>query len=203
MGLYALFASKKVSEKGMVLAIEPSRREFERLKANMKLNHLTNVQLLQVGIFNCRTEAELLIAKERKSGQNTMGKAFGYNSVKLQCREHVYTERLDDIVAREGLAQVDMIKMDIEGAELFALQGAITTLRQFHPVILLELSDRTLKHQGCSSGQVWEFLIEHGYRLQTFNGNTSQYVPAKRQSYIDSENIIAVHIESTIDDFLT
>lgn len=192
IGLYTLFAAKKVGDQGTVLGIEPSDREFQRLKAHVELNSLSNARLLQVAVSSSRTEAELLVATEKHSGHNTLG-AFGYDCVMAQGKEWVHVERLDDIVQQEGLQRVDVIKMDIEGAEFLALQGAEETLAQFHPTMLLELSDRTLKHQGCSSEQVWDFLTQSGYRIYVLDGNTGLPVPAQRSDYFDWTDIIAVH----------
>ena len=136
MGLYTLFASKLVGENGIVLAVEPSEREFCRLKANLELNHVTNVRLIRVAVSNRRSEAVLLIASEEHSGHNTLGD-FAYDSTRLEGKQLVRTGRLDDIVQQEGLSRIDVIKMDIEGSELFALEGASNTLKQFHPVLLI------------------------------------------------------------------
>jgi len=191
MGLFTLFAAKKVGKQGTVVAIEPSNRDFERLRDNVELNGLSNVRLFQVALSNCRTHAMLLVATEEKSGHNTLG-AFGYESVVEQGRELVSVDRLDDIVRVEGMQRIDVIKLDVEGAELLALQGATETLMRFRPVLLLELSDRTLKHQGCSSKDVWQFLIQNGYKIYAFDNTTGMPVPAERRDYFDAENIIAV-----------
>ena len=45
---------------------------------------------------------------------------------------------LDELVQRFGLSRVDYIKMDIEGAERFALEGAQETLRNFRPTLMLD-----------------------------------------------------------------
>ncbi len=192
IGLYTLFASKKVGEQGIVVAIEPSSREFQRLKINVEMNALSNVRLVQVAVSHCPRQARLLVAAEEHSGHNTLGN-FGYESVVQESEEWVRVERLDDIAKQERLDRIDVIKMDIEGAELFALQGATDTLAQFHPIVLLELSDRTLGHQECRSEQIWEFLTEGGYRIYTFDRGTGLPVPAQQRENFESENIIAVH----------
>src|SRR5207245_5070565 len=115
-GLYTLFAAKRVGKQGVVVSLEPSSREFRRLKLNVEENRLTNVRLLKMAVSNYPHEADLLIAEEEKAGHNTLG-AFGYNTA-LQCKERMPVETLDNILCREALQRVDVIKMDIEGAEL-------------------------------------------------------------------------------------
>jgi FkbM family methyltransferase len=58
-------------------------------------------------------------------------------SASAACEERVQTIRLDDYVARSNLNRVDFVKMDIEGAEMPALRGAINTIRHFKPKLAL------------------------------------------------------------------
>jgi FkbM family methyltransferase len=194
LGLYTLFAAQRIGHHGLVVAIEPSRREFHRLRSNVEANGLRNVCLLQMAVSNYPREADLLIAEEQKAGHNTLG-AFGYPT-KMQSIEQVNVETLDRIVCRESLRRVDVVKMDIEGAEFCALLGASETLAKFHPALFLELSDRTLQHQGASSRQVWDFLVEREYRIYVFDGATGLPAPAQPRDYFDAENIIAIHKSS-------
>jgi len=192
MGLYSLFAARKVGPSGLVIAIEPSSRDFERLRSHVELNRLTNVRLLQIAASDRKGEARLLVAPDEKAGHNTLG-YFGYDRVAPKAIETVRLERVDDVVRLAGLQKVDFVKLDVEGAEFRVLQGAQDTLRLSHPTILLELSDRTLRHQSCHSEQIWNFLTREGYRMYGFNGETGLPVPAKRKTYFDSENLIAIH----------
>lgn len=197
MGLYTLFAAKKIGSSGIVLAIEPSTREFQRLQANIKVNNLNKIQTWQIAVSNCQTEAELLIAVEEHPGHNTLG-TFGYEVVKLQNKERVKVERLDTLIKQANLTRVDVIKMDIEGAEYFALQGAVETLTRFHPILVMELSDRTLELQGCNSKQVWDFLTGYGYQIYVFDSKTGLPTLASRKAYYDAENILAIYKDSTV-----
>jgi len=189
LGLYTLLASWRVGAGGRVLAIEPSRRELEMLLQNIELNDLTNIKAVPRALSNQNSEADLLVAAPRHSGHNTLG-AFVYETA-LNHRERVTLERLDDIVRREELARVDLIKMDIEGAEYAALQGGLETLRKFHPVLLLELSDRALRRQGSNAREVVAMLEQLAYRIYGFDRGMG--LPATRSpGTCDWENVVAV-----------
>ena len=190
MGLYTLFAARKVGENGTVLAIEPSTRECTRLLKNVEINSLSNVRLVRDAVSDSCSDVDLLIAQDEWSGHNTLG-AFAYDTP-LAVRETVRSDRLDDIVLQEGLSHVDIIKLDIEGAEFRALKGAAETLERFQPLLLLELADRALCHQGSSSSQIWDFCRQKGYRIFSFDQTTGLPVPAQKKPYYDSENIVAV-----------
>ena len=190
MGLYTLFVARKIGEHGTVLAIEPSTRECERLLKNVAINSLSNVRLLCNAVSNSCSDVDLLIAEDEWSGHNTIG-AFAYDTP-LAIKETVRACRLDDIVSREGLSRVDIVKLDIEGAEFGALKGASEILERFRPLLLLELADRALCHQGGSSSQIWDFCRQKGYRIFAFDQTTGLPVPAQQKPYYDSENVVAV-----------
>jgi FkbM family methyltransferase len=191
LGLYSLFASRRVEAAGTVLAIEASAREFAKLRTNVELNKARNVRLLQVAASNRRAQAPLRLAVEYRAGYNTLGTGFTYDAIEADRTVVVQTDTLDEIVRRQGLTRVDLIKLDIEGAEYFALQGARETIARFHPVLLLELTDLTLRHQGCSSEQVWNFLIDLGYALSMVDPQTGLIVPARKPEPEEQLSIVA------------
>jgi Methyltransferase FkbM domain len=75
------------------------------------------------------------------------------------------TLSIDDLVRRQGLSRVDFIKMDIEGAELSALQGAAETLRAFRPKLALalyhKLEDWTTIPQYLRTLHSYRFFVDH------------------------------------------
>ena len=194
MGLYTLFAAHRVGESGYVLAIEPSRREMQMLKDNVEQNALRNVNSYPMALSDQGAEVELLVASLQNSGHNTLG-AFGYNTA-LDHKERVRTVRLDELVQSEKRDRVDVIKMDIEGAELAALRGAGDTIERYRPVVLVELSDRALRHQSSTSADVLALLTQHGYRFFGFAVDTGLPTPLEPRKHFDSENIIAVSGDS-------
>jgi FkbM family methyltransferase len=197
MGLYTLFAARKVGEQGQVLAIEPSSRECERLLRNLRANSVSNVRLARKAVSDSSADAELLVAADVRSGHNTLG-GFSYDTP-LAIKEKVRTETLDAIVSQEGLPRVDVIKMDVEGAEVKALQGAAGVLERFRPLLLIEFADPALGQQGGSSAQIWNFLEQHHYRIHEFDPRTGAPLPAQRKPVYESENLIAIPDSCTPD----
>lgn len=190
MGLYSLFAAKRVMPRGRVLAMEPSRREYEILVRNVEANRLQNVRALRVALSDRRGTAELLVAPLENAGHNTLGE-FGYGTA-LERKETVPVERLDDIIRGEGIERVDVVKMDVEGAEMLALRGATDVLQQFHPVLLLEVSDRTLQYQGSSSREVLASLENDGYGFYGFDAGSGLPQPLEVKPLFDSVNVVAL-----------
>jgi len=67
---------------------------------------------------------------------------------------------IDDL----GLPSCGLIKLDLEGAELLALEGAISTLSRYRPVVIVECKNRLLERFGASKKQLLEFLSDMGAR---------------------------------------
>jgi FkbM family methyltransferase len=187
-GLYTLFAAKRADT---TIALEPSAREFERLRANIELNRLTNVKARRIALSDHNGEAALRVSGYEHEGQNTLG-SFSYAGVELSHTEKVKVRRLDDLVIEEGLRSVDVIKLDVEGAEYSALRGARRTLVEFRPLLLIEIFDTALRHQGSSAADVLEFLKSLGYRIYAFDQVSGRPAQAERHTE-SSSNIVAAH----------
>jgi FkbM family methyltransferase len=191
-GLYTVFASKRVGTAGRVLAFEPSAREFDRLEKNVQLNSLSNTRLFRAALAEQDGAAELAVADYGHEGQNTLG-GFIYEGVTLLGVEQVKLRRLDNVIQEEGLDRVDVIKLDVEGAEYKVLQGAAQVLKDFRPLIFFETSDVALAKQQSSAKQLCQWLTSSGYRLFLFDANG---LPAPASPGGVSENMIAVPSEN-------
>lgn len=199
MGIFSLFASKKLGDNGVVIAIEPSNRDFSRLKANIELNRLTNLKLINAAASNSKSMTELLVSGEEHTGHNTLGN-FAHDSSAFKERQIVETFTLDELVETEKLYKVDFIKIDTEGHELFVLKGAANILQRFHPVLLIELADISLIQQGCKSGQIWEFLTALNYKIYLYDNLTGMLVLGERKNSF-YENIVAIHETQSLNSF--
>jgi FkbM family methyltransferase len=194
-GLYALFASRLVGDRGRVVAVEPSSREFARLQRNVEQNALRNVRAHRVALGAQPGTASLTIAEEAHAGQNTLG-AFAYAGVRAAGAETVTVQRLDDLLAAEGRPRVAAIKIDVEGSELAVLRGARETLRRDQPLLLLELSEPALASQGSSGAALGEFLSSLAYVTYSFSEATG--LPVERALQGASDNVVAAPAGRTL-----
>jgi len=191
-GLYTLFAAKQVGDSGIVLAFEPSLREFKRLQDNLALNEeITNVQTFQVGLSNNSDIQLLKVAADDHSGQNTLGD-FAYEGIVCLNAETVTVRRLDDVLEELAVQSVDVIKIDVEGAEHRVFEGARKTLERDRPLILFELVDRALQKQSSSTNEILSYLRELGYEIFSWGEFTGLPVKTNRESFSDG-NMVAVH----------
>jgi FkbM family methyltransferase len=82
--------------------------------------------------------------------------------------------RLDDWVADSGLARVDLIKMDVEGAETRVLRGAERTLRQFAPLLVTEYNPAcSTSYFGNRASDYFEELQQRFQVIRILEANGS------------------------------
>jgi hypothetical protein len=62
------------------------------------------------------------------------------------------------------MSRVDVLKIDVEGAELEVLRGAKDTLTRHRPVLIIELEEELLATMGTSSSEVHDLLATYSYR---------------------------------------
>lgn len=129
IGLFTISVARKARK---VIAIEPDPCNFSILQTNIALARLTNVKLFNKALWCKRGRVKFYISEQPSSSS-----IFGERQSRTQHRViDIETVRLDEIVAEEHLSHVDFLKMDIEGAEIEALQGAVRTLRNTRKVAI-------------------------------------------------------------------
>jgi len=173
LGQYTLLAARRVGPAGQVHSFEPSSRMFAELKYNVELNGLaTMCQLNKVALSNDEGVARLSMYEPGAEVYGSIGchrreegkiSVIGYEQVK--------TIRLDDYYVKESaINHIDLIKIDIEGAELLALQGAVQMLsNSAAPAIVIELADINTVGFGYQATQIWDYLERLGYRMYCFD----------------------------------
>ena len=174
-GLYSLFAAQRVSAAGRVIAVEPLR-ELQRLLANLRLNEIENTTAARVALGASQGTVELAIAPEGHEGQNTVGPRVADPNLEAVAHETVEMITVD-LVSREGLHRVDLIKLDLEGSEGGALEGARAVVERDRPLLLVEAEDERLASQGGTKAALVDAIVGLGYRLYVFDEITGQLRP--------------------------
>jgi FkbM family methyltransferase len=160
IGQYTLVAAHAVGPYGQVHAFEPTAEIASELRCNVALNEFQNVTINEVAVADSRGEQLLYCTDPGSPGTNTI-----MNPVEQPCTtSKVRTVTLDDYLAERGVSDVDVMKLDVEGAELLVLRGAERLLRGPRaPVLLLEVNPRTLALSGSSAELLLELLKDWGY----------------------------------------
>lgn len=181
-GIYSLRSAPIVGSSGHVIAIEPNPESVRRLRENLAANNDPMVQVAPVACSDADGTLNLYVAPTRNTGETSLSQTNASQEGAIANTYKVRARPLDDIVRESGVARVDAIKIDVEGAEHLVLKGAQQTLDRFHPMLLVEVVDRQLRAMGTSSQQLAEFLRAHGYREGRHDDMNVEFVAATQIS---------------------
>ena len=175
VGAHTLPLAELVGESGRVIAIEPTREGFAKLAANLALNPLLakRVDCRQMVLAAAAEAAppEAIVASWPLAG----AEATDAHGGRAWSCEGARVATLDQLCAETGLARVDLIKLDVDGAEPDVLRGAEVTLGRDAPDMVIELAPYALERAGESLAGYVGLLTEHGYRL--FDQRTDAMLP--------------------------
>jgi FkbM family methyltransferase len=146
-----------------VYCFEPVRANYERLKEHVDSNGLVE----SVSVENCALgdhEGEIEMSVERKNGAMTGNAVFRNANASGQAEVAILTT-LDSEAARLGLESCDLIKMDVEGAELMVLRGGSGFLPRARPVIYGEFNRYWMSRFGHTFLDVVELVRPWGYSI--------------------------------------
>jgi FkbM family methyltransferase len=149
-GTYTCAFGAAVGSSGRVIAVEPIPEQVGRCRANIELN----------GFHHCKV-AEGAISDQVGRAFLDMSKSDVEASIvpveQSDQMLEVNTHTIDALVQSEGLERVDLIKLDVEGAEGMAIDGGRKTIDTFAPIIVSEANRSTAVN-------VTERLMTIGYR---------------------------------------
>jgi len=114
-GTFSIYAAKVVGETGKVIVFEPDTENYRKLESNIRLNGLKNVIIINKALWS---EDKTL----KFNNKHTAGSSFFFNA-----SPHVVeisAVSIDNELERLGINKVNFIKMDIEGSEIRAIEGA-------------------------------------------------------------------------------
>ena len=112
------------------------------------------------------TELKLYSAARANTGMSSISRGTAGRAGTIRNVYHVRARPLDAILQEASASRVDVIKIDVEGAELLVLRGSRQTLSEHSPILIVEMIERQLRAMGTSKAEVTEFLGSFGYTLR-------------------------------------
>jgi FkbM family methyltransferase len=183
-GIYTLAASKIVGPSGRVVAFEPSSKGFQVLQENLALNGLTNVVAYPLALAEKKGRASLYL--HPNIGCDSLGRDATFTDQ----AEEAATDSLDDILQRLSVDHLDVLKMDVQGAEELVLRGASRILQSSRPSIIFEIFPEGAETLGLSGYGAWDHLENLGYEFFTVDQSGSL---RKADSPPTGNNVVAIH----------
>jgi len=156
IGYFTLLGARLVGETGRVFAFEPDAKNFTLLSRNVATNRCGNVFLVNKAITDRVGHASLFL-EERNSGDHKLWPSLGQKGVDIE------TTSLD---AFFEFRTPDIIKVDIQGAEMAALRGTDRLIRANPSLkLIIEFWPVGLRGYGDSPEALLEKLLEYGFRI--------------------------------------
>lgn len=162
LGQYTLLAASRVGPNGQVFAFEPHPRTFRFLQSNIERNGLISVVSAFPLAISDRSGEVVLHADLIQSDFTSLTQVRDISDTEAV---RIQMTRLDTI--HEDLC-LDIVKVDVEGAELLVLDGMHESLRKSRergkaPVLFIESNSEALKRSGASPEEMKSVLLQSGF----------------------------------------
>tara|TARA_Y100000310_G_C20697331_1_gene826646 strand:- start:4744 stop:5490 length:747 start_codon:yes stop_codon:yes gene_type:complete len=188
LGYFTCLAGK-ILQNGTVDAFEVEKHAFSLLKKNLELNQLKNVNVYNVAV----TDKNGTIKIPSRS------KPSPFFSIAESGKDTEFIEMdaiaLDDFYTEKDY-KPDVLKIDVEGAEMQVLQGMKSLLETRDLVLFIELHGNVLPNFGSSSKEVINYLIDKGYMIYEIENphdpNPSQPHKIAKDTQIDYNTVLYV-----------
>jgi FkbM family methyltransferase len=170
IGIYTLWASKRVGDEGFVVAFEPNPLVFRWLVSNIEINNIENVKVLPYALGDKITKATLYIAGENIEASSLIKRHLTNNpsSKYTIIGEFIvpvltldYIIEKSAVIIGKSITHIDLIKIDVEGYELKVLKGAERILSKG----LIERFIIEVHTDIVSTLELIRYLIYYGYKL--------------------------------------
>jgi FkbM family methyltransferase len=147
-----------------IYCVEAAPWVYEFLERNLERNEVTNVKTFNKALFYTDSETLNFYSPEEKFGKGSLSPVFTEKVIP------VITMRVDTLLEKQGVAKVDMIKIDVEGYESHVFKGAAALLaRSDAPDIIFEFVDwAEAAANRAKAGDAQQILKDLGYRIFYF-----------------------------------
>jgi len=163
VGFYSIPASFVVDKSGKVIAFEPADINYSLLLKHKKLNGLKNLYVYKCVVGESSKSNVIFYETNLPVGLPRKIPIKGYKKVyKSQIS-------LDDFSVSKDLIP-EVMKIDVEGAELEVLKGASYILEKYHPVLFLSIHPNLIRYYNSSVEDLVGFLKKYNYRIYNSSG---------------------------------
>jgi FkbM family methyltransferase len=181
VGRYSIMAAKRIGSLGRVIAIEAHPETFELLNKNIKLNGLANVTTINAVATSEKGKVKLFLPGQ-DSGLTV------YNTIMINRAKptenflEVEANTLDNILSEYSMHRVNYLKIDVEGAELEVLKGAVNTLSSNKDLtLLIEV------HGDANYEPVLEIFDQYKFQIvyeQKYYPSNDRHIIARKLSHL-------------------
>jgi FkbM family methyltransferase len=187
-GSFGLSAAAIVGPTGTVIAVEPQPLLAKLVEKSLRISPAGRAVVHQVAVGSEPGTVDLYVPRGQGGSATLHAEAVAESELR---QISVPMETVDRLLAHAKIEGPLVMKIDVEGHELSALEGATETLRRHRPPIILELNPHTAHAAGHSIADLVEFLALQGYRIAEY----ATYPEAQAPDDVDltrMRNVVAV-----------
>jgi len=166
IGLYSIPIALR-SPTTKVYSFEPAIFNFNMLSKHIMLNKLDNVEAFNVLVGE--TKSDTVAFLEDDTGINPMNSLADVSKTKENITTHKSMIQLDDFCRSKNILP-EVMKIDVEGAEVQVIKGALETISKCRPKIFLSLHPKHIKALGDNTEDILKIFSELDYRIETYDG---------------------------------
>lgn len=159
IGVYTLKAAKEVGNKGRVIAVEPEDENYKLLTRNIRINKYQNVTPVKTALSDFEGKATFFL-KARSRSHSLIGKTWVTPIVDVT---ETAVTTLDKLLNKLAIKKVDLLKINVEGAELDVLKGSreLLTKRRISKIV-------TTPHPPYKqeANKIARYLESFGYKIK-------------------------------------
>lgn len=170
IGYYTLIAARLVGKNGKVYAFEPNPDNFTLLKKNVKENNYKNVCLINKAISNKEGFLKLFINPESSGSGSIYEKDNNKNCINIKATT------LDNSL--KNIKKIDIIKIDIEGAEILALEGMNNIIERNKDIkLIIEFNKEGIRKLGHEPIDFINKLKKFNFKIKVINEKSNSIIP--------------------------
>ncbi len=161
-GMHTIFFASRVAPDGRVVTFKPVPENVAKIRANVAVNGLENVEVRQVGVADAPGERTFhLIAGE--TSRTSADPAIGHSLDAEGAEALNMTVTSIDAEVAAGTPAPDFVKIDVEGLELDVLRGMTNTIGACRPRLFIELHGMGSEDNRANAVRVCALLLQHQY----------------------------------------
>lgn len=189
IGYFSLLASTLVGPKGRVHAFEPDPVNCGLLRRNVRMNHASNIKVVQAALSNNDEPVQLFLNSDNK-GDHRIWESTGESRTKITVTATTFDQYL-----KETATVPNFIKIDVQGAEGYVLEGMSETLAQAGTkYLILEFWPEAMRKCQTDPKRVIQQIADAGFTIRVIADDV-----LLGKDVIVKENFVSANAQELID----
>ena len=193
VGYLSLTFAQLIGNTGKVYGFEPEKRNFETLQENIKLNGFKNIHPIKLAVSDENRTIKLYLSKNENQGIHS---TILHTDTLSEKYEEIEAVRLDDYVQNQEIDKIDLVKIDVEGAEIDVINGMKNILREKKPILILELVNELQKLKNMTTSD-FKKMMHNQFKYSSYIINDKGYLNNVSMDLEHlSDNVVFIHNDS-------